>query len=529
MNPFIVYLIKVNIAVALFYLIYRFALTKDTFLQLRRAFLLLAIFVPLVYPLISISGWFESNQLVNTLVHQIQLPEIMVVAGKQQPYFGVQEMVIAAYLTGTALLFIRFLFRIFSILRWNFLTKEETVLGIRVRVTDKAITPFSFFNRIYLSASAHTEDELVQILTHELAHVRQLHSVDVILSELMAMFCWINPAAWLLQREARQNLEFLADQKVIRSGHDSRLYQYHLLQLSYQQPLNQLTNNFIISPLKKRINMMNKQKSHNAGKLKYLLVAPLTLLLVAGSNAQTIMKAANVSIQVQPTLPDTRAENAQASDATGAVEIQPSEIVNETQPATNDPVFDVVEVMPQFPGGEKALMKFLGDNIHYPDDALKANIQGRVILQFIISSKGKVTDPKVIAVMEHKSKVHIDLNDSRYESLKKEALRMALSMPAWNPGKQGGKAVAVKYTLPISFAIQGDDKPASSTSNLNSTPMKDRPLVVLDGKPMDENYDLNAIDPKNIESISILKDKSATDIYGEKGKNGVVVITSKKQ
>ena len=128
--------------------------------------------------------------------------------------------------------------------------KTEDVQGVAVIAVDKEISPFSFFNAIYINPGLHNTQEISQILLHEQTHVKQLHSVDVMASEMLTMVFWFNPAVWLLKREIRQNLEFLADNNVLKSGFDSRIYQYHLLQLAYQTPNLELTNKFNVSPLK---------------------------------------------------------------------------------------------------------------------------------------------------------------------------------------------------------------------------------------------------------------------------------------
>ncbi|MBQ6761079.1 MAG: energy transducer TonB [Prevotella sp.] len=105
-----------------------------------------------------------------------------------------------------------------------------------------------------------------------------------------------------------------------------------------------------------------------------------------------------------------------------------------------DFVFDVVEQMPSFPGGYQALFDYLDKNIKYPAKAVKNKIQGRVIVQFIVDEKGNLSDIKVVKSVE--------------PYLNAEAVRVVKSMPRWNPGMQNGKAVKVRYTLPVTFRLQ---------------------------------------------------------------------------
>ena len=183
--------------------------------------------------------------------------------------------------------------------------------------------------------------------------------------------------------------------------------------------------------------------------------------------------------------------------------------------------FDVVEEMPQFPGGNDALMKYLASNVRYPEVAEKAGIQGRVIVTFVVGSDGSISDATILKSVD--------------PSLDQEALRLVNGMPNWTPGKQDGKPVRVKYTIPISFALQGKDEP-QALQLTNDAPIKSLVVVgyntsdilyIVDGKEI--SYDqFKAIDPKTIESMEVLKDKTAIEKYGDKAKNGVIIVKLKK-
>ncbi len=190
--------------------------------------------------------------------------------------------------------------------------------------------------------------------------------------------------------------------------------------------------------------------------------------------------------------------------------------VMEKENASNGKVFDVVEQMPQFPGGMPALMKWLQDNMKYPKEAQDAKQQGRVIVSFVVEKDGSITNVRVVK--------------SVTPALDEEAIRVVKAMPKWNPGMQNGEPVRVNYTVPISFQLYGGktdvNAPSGSTIHM-ATPGNVQPLYVVDGKEM--NWaDIQKIDPAKIESMTILKNEDATKKYGEKGKNGVVVIQLKK-
>jgi len=293
MNPIFIYFLKVNIAIALFYLFYRLFFAGDTFWKTRRIYLISSIIISFVYPFFSIENWLQSQPSIQTMVaNYALLQEITVTPENQSGLFSFENILWAVYGLAVFGLVSRLIVQLISILQIKFQGKRETVQEVNIIAIDKKIIPFSFFGTIYMNPALHSENETKQILTHELTHVRQGHSFDVLAGELLSIVCWFNPASWLMKREIRQNLEFLADSNVLESGIDTKTYQYYLLQLSYQTLDLKLTNKFNVSPLKKRIVMMNQQKSRKSTVLKYLLIAPLTFSLVLLSNAETLASSA---------------------------------------------------------------------------------------------------------------------------------------------------------------------------------------------------------------------------------------------
>ena len=282
---------------------------------------------------------------------------------------------------------------------------------------------FSFFGWIFMNPTIVKENEMDEILTHELAHVKQKHSVDILIAEIVSICCWINPFVWLIKREVRLNLEFLADKKVMEAGFSTKSYQYHLLGLAYNHKYG-LSNNFNFSHLKQRIIMMNKKKSNGAVHIKYaLFTLPAFALLVAGniSCSQDVSEKTDtkeeVVTPVSPDAAETPAEN-------------PAE----------EKAFDVVEQMPEYSGGMQELMTFLQENIKYPKSAQERKVEGRVIVQFVVEKDGTPTEFNVVRSID--------------PTLDEEALRVLKAMPKWKPGMQKGQPVRVKYTIPVSFKLK---------------------------------------------------------------------------
>lgn len=421
------YLLQVNLGLVLFYALYKLVCTRDTFFRSRRFILLLALVLPFVLPLVDVREWLESRDSLIMLTHldySVVLPEIVVGSETAEVGNGVwvlSDWVKYLYLAGVLVLSVRFLVQACSLWHLILRTPEETINGIRVKCLNGSSGPFSFFGWIFLNPATVKEDELDEILTHEMAHVKQRHSVDVLLAEMVSICCWMNPFAWLLKREVRLNLEFLADKKVVEAGFATKSYQYHLLGLAYSHKYG-LSNNFNFSHLKKRIIMMNKKKSNGTGRIKYaLFMVPAFALLVAG----------NISCSQGASEKQDAKEESVAPDSVVAVP---------TDSVAKDEVFMVAEQMPEYPGGMKELFKFLQDNVKYPESAMKKNVQGRVIVQFVVEKDGTPTEFNVVRSVD--------------PDLDAEALRVMKAMSKWKPGMQKGEPVRVKYTVPVSFQLQ---------------------------------------------------------------------------
>ena len=533
MTPEFAYFLKVNVAFVLFYAFYRLLFYKDTFFKLRRASLLAFFGLALLYPLLNIQEWVKEQEPMTEVIqiYSAMLPEMTVtpevvvktdwkgilLSASSYMYWGVM-----------ALLFVRFFIQLSSILLLAYRSRRTVIHGVPVYRLDKPAGPFSFFKMIFIHPESHSEKEIDEILTHECTHVFQWHSVDVMICELITVICWVNPFAWLLKREVRHNLEYLADNTVIQSGYDCKSYQYHLLGLAHHyQAAATLYNSFNVLHLKNRISMMNKKRSHGIGRTKYLIFIPLAAFLMLLSNieavaritgeiaaeavagvkeateisvlseddvkvsgqviddfngpvigANVIVKGTNVgtitdtegyfvlettkNAVLRFSFPGMKAKEVAVKDVQGKLKVQlysdgsaqgsqsappPPPMSPQISTDPSDLVFTVVEVMPEFPGGQGALLQFLAKSIKYPVIAQQNGIQGRVTCSFVVGKDGVIRKIEVIRGVD--------------PSLDLEATRVISMMPKWKPGMQKGKEVSVKYTVPVTFRLQGkeDNKP----------------------------------------------------------------------
>ena len=536
------YFLKVNVAIVLFYAFYRLFFYKDTFFGWRRTALLCFFAVSAAVPLLNIQTWITEQEpmvAMADLYASVVLPELTIgteVAPTDWKSI-LSEYANIAYWGIVALLMIRLIMQLAGIIHLACRCRKVQIGNTNIHLLPKADGPFSFFHWIFIHPSSHTEEEFNEILTHEQTHARQWHSIDVIISELVCIFCWCNPFAWLMKREIRTNLEYMADARVLENGYDSKTYQYHLLGLSHQKAAATIYNSFNVLPLKKRIKMMNKKRTKEIGRTKYLMFLPLAALLMIVSNIETVARTTKkIAVEVieavdpQTEQPAPEVQDPQVApqpeqdtktvtykgkvvdkdgkpiqgvkilsvpnstptevttQADGSFEFKASPkakllflyqdgnkkkgisftderlpkenktnwtiVYNEkwnevmqSDPGTPDnPIFEVVEHMPEFTGGGMpALMEYLSKNIKYPEAAMKKGIQGRGIVQFVVEKDGSITNVKILRGVD--------------PELDKEAVRVVSAMPKWKPGTQRGEAVRVRFTVPVMFRLTEDKIP----------------------------------------------------------------------
>ncbi|HXB90684.1 MAG TPA: M56 family metallopeptidase, partial [Puia sp.] len=285
------YLIKLSFSLSFVWLFYQLFLRRLTFYNMNRWYLLGYSLLAFIIPLINIGPMVERESFHQPLVIQY-IPSI----GNFIPVAGINVQAATAdsgsflgwstwnyflllIVLGAGVLFV------LSAGRWLSLRKirRQAALidhaGIRIYQVDEDIIPFSFGNSIYINQRLHSEKEWEEIILHEYVHIRQQHTVDILFAELLCILNWYNPFVWLLRHSIRQNLEFIADSKVLENGVNKKNYQYHLLKV-IGEPRYRLANNFNFSSLKKRIVMMNKIRSARLHLLKLVFLLPLMAVLL---------------------------------------------------------------------------------------------------------------------------------------------------------------------------------------------------------------------------------------------------------
>ena len=562
MIDFLIYDLKVALLIAVFYMFYRLLLARETFHHVNRIVLLTTAVASYVLPLCVIT-------IHETVVMQ-QTPTVTIDGLQASAYEPAptplwQIVLPILFIIGVAAATGHTLCSLIRIIRLISHSEQHPQAdGTTICVTGNAdLAPFSWMHYIVMNRSDYDVSDAA-ILAHERGHIRLHHSCDVLLVDLLTALQWFNPAMWMLRSDLRAIHEYEADAAVLSQGINARQYQYLLITKAGGIGGYSLANGITHSALKNRITMMTNKTSKGSHLLKLLALLPIvgvTLALNAETvtdyvynndepqkqvpvkkgkqnaaiknNGKTILQV----VEAQDQKTEAEAPKTEQKEQKGEVVVVGYATPNERAEAPRD-VFDVVEKMPEFPGGPQELFGFLAKTIKYPAEAEKAGTQGRVIATFVVRKDGSISDAHVVKSVD--------------PLLDAEALRVINAMPAWTPGSQSGKPVNVKYTIPITFRLDGKTKEApaavgifkpTETSQKSSDVVKyegtvkynnvrtiraaETPLVVVDDKTIDFEK-MKDIDPKTIDKMTVLKDKAATDLYGDKAKHGVIVITTKK-
>ena len=523
MGTFLVYILKSAACLAVFYLFYKLLMSRDTFHRFNRFALLGLLVLSSVLPLVEVSV----NRPAPVHETMLTLEQLLLLADVQaegevvsQPTTALWVRVsLLVYLAGIIFFAVRNLWslgRLAVLLRRGRLEQLADWLpgraeNVRLVVHNHGIAPFSWMRYIVLSRK-DLEENGREILIHELAHIRNRHSWDLLLADICIFVQWFNPAAWLLKQELQTLHEYEADDTVLREGVDAKKYQMLLIKKAVGTRLYSMANSFNHSSLKKRITMMLKEKSNPWARVKYLYVLPLAALAVSAFARPEVSAVADE-------LSSAKVNDLVASMKTNQVETASVAVKDTLTP--DESVFEVVEQMPEFPdGGMAGLMEYFKKNLRYPEEAKKAGTQGRVVVQFLINKNGAISDASVLRSVDR--------------LLDAEAVRLVRSMPKWKPGMQKGKAVTVKYTVPVLFKLEDVVSEASDKKNDviivkgTHTDYADM-LIVIDGQEVTPEI-LRALNPDRIQSVSILKEPVDVAKYTtDKSKKAVMQVTLKKE
>lgn len=488
MKLLLIYILQCNLLLVFIALGYRLLLQGLTFYKINRWYFIIGALYAFLFPLIQFDTWVPQYLEIPTLelsTAVLDYPIVVTNAG-----FSLASALLIFIGLGAALFLIRFVIQAISLYKIHRASKLAFWRDYKYREVLFSIYPFSFFKNIYLNRKQHNVKELEDIFEHETVHIKELHSIDTLFFEVILILCWYNPFVWLMRKAARDNLEYLTDHQVLESGADRQSYQYSLLSTARQGQSVGISNHFNFKTLKKRINMMNKKRSTKLEIGKYFVMLPILIFVSAGFAAKKAEKniidvvdytrntnlIQNVSVVQSDSIDQVRVVQ---SDSIDKVRVIQNDAVDQVRVVQNDSIDPVRTVQSD---SVVQVRKISYSDIDF-DKKYIFKVDGQEVSAEVFKQKSQGDIKGGILFMEN--------NQDRILELKK-------------PGEYEGVLV-----------IRTKDP---------SLP----PLVVIDGEVMDEGFDMNSINPNDIQSIQVWKDSEKTKKYGERAENGVVEITMKK-
>ena len=469
MDNFITYLLQSSLCLTVFLLFYLLLLKKETFYIGNRAYLIItgcfSVFVPLFKILLPATGYTQEitymmapvfvnsrAQIHTTGTNWVQLLEII-------------------YFTVTAILSLRFIFRLIQLSLLMKKNKSINMNGQKIVLLEQGSTPFSFLKTIFLTKEQISDTSVDNIIAHEKKHIHQLHSMDMIFFEIIKIIHWFNPFVWRFKKEIEAQHEFSADSGLLSDGMNINEYKNVLVAYSIGTGGGTITNNFN-SLLKRRLEMLSIQKSHAFGKVKLFLTLPLMAALIMiigfvnGCNSsistagqkdekgsfvstpvQTIEKSSSVSTTVHKDEKSssvstvlTKNKDVSSNSTLAPKDKDVSISTASKQKDDKEKVYTYIDQMPSFPGGDEGLYSFISNNLVYPDVAKRAGIMGKIYVQFVVDKDGSVTD--------------VNVQKGIGAGCDEEAVRVVKMMPKWIPGKNKGELVKIRIAIPIVFALK---------------------------------------------------------------------------
>lgn len=397
----LLYILQINIFLAVLGLGVLLATKAQRFHNLNRALILAALILAFFAPALNLVT--TSDPILSGVLSTLEI-QGKVAENAASSAWTLADYLLIVYLSGLILSLGVFTLNLRNIIR---LTGFKAIFKSQIISSESIKTTASFFRTIFLQTNLHDGDkELIE--QHEIVHTRELHSIDIILIHFARAICWFNPVIYLLENRLKAVHEFRADE-VVASTTDSTEYSYLLISQAVGVNSNVLVHPFSRKNLlKQRINMLNNKPKQI---MRYLLIIP------ALAAALFIVSCTKEN----PATTGSTEHRDAAVKTTGDQEMTP-------------------DVKPIFAKGEQSLIDFMSSEIKYPKECEADQIEGTVLVSFTVDKEGHSGDFKVLK--------------SPDDRLSMAALDVMAKMPEWTPAQLDGKPVKMELTLPIKYALK---------------------------------------------------------------------------
>jgi hypothetical protein len=533
MEALFIFIAKSSGLLVMFYCAYYFLLRKETFFTSNRWFLLAGLITSVVLPFLVYTRiiWVDPTPLEN-----IGYSNAFSAHDIQKSAFDINwnYILIAIYAIGLLTLIIKFaldFYSLNSVLKGKKIKQQADFKFVDV---SENIAPFSYFDYIVYNSSMYSASELENIIEHEKVHSEQNHTIDVLISRVFCVLFWFNPIIWLYKKAIVQNLEFIADKEAAKKISDKKAYQYTLLKITTHDKCVAITNHFYQSLIKKRIIMLNKNQSKKRNSWKYYVVIPALAAFVFLFQIEVIAK------EKRETTKETTKEIAKGDKSIDVYKIKKT--------TTDQQLKEIAEKLK------------LNHNVDFKVSGIERNSSNELTAikvdvkrgseenqAFSIAGNKAIKDCGVVIVTEEDGSVKISLiTDNQVGEAKTtdKEHKVEIKKVATNSKNNSNTNVNTNTitssqtnnntndntSVTVTSSVNGNVIVSTNTNTQSNVKVSGFPLYVVDGKVIGHvsEDEINSINSSDIKSVSVFKGPEATVKYGEEGKDGVIVIETKK-
>ncbi len=471
MATFIIYAIRWAVTLTLLYSLYRLLLRRETFHRLNRAVLLAILVVSPLLPLVPLHIYEPTA--MDVMLTRIEEPLMSPTSDANNATLATQEGKNAAsglwvrylayiYIIGIAVALTVYMFRLLTlmrvILRSRRISHPIVPKDVHLMLDMSIKQPSSWMHWIFIGA-IDLKQNAETVLRHELAHVRMRHSWDVILCDLTCRLLWCLPFAWMLRQDLVDVHEFQADEAVLHCGITLEDYEHLLVRKAVQTQVLPIMNTLRRGAVKKRFAMMHSARSSRWSRLKLLYLFPsLAACLWVSAKAEVYATYLNGKLATQ--------EELEAIDPSTIAHVDVIHSQKKVFVETASEPLDIVDQMPQFPGGDAAFNQYIAHHVRYPKAAAENGVVGSVQVQFIVEADGRISHVHAIDTPSGEADARVyaygDLDkhpsqkedDEGHRALREAAEELFRGMPPFEPGRQNGKPVRVQMTRTVYYDLK---------------------------------------------------------------------------
>lgn len=577
MPDLFIYLVKVNVALLVFCAGYFLVLRRLTFYTLNRIYLVTAILFATLYPRVDLSNFLQNHEQLSKPMQVVILnwqAPVKDLATQHDKWYWMQLI----FWVGVVLFAIRLGMQLVSLYCLHKRSQPIQIQHYLVRSIKGDVNPFSFWRSIYVNPENHEPQDLKAILEHEQIHVNEWHTLDILLGEISTVFYWFNPGIWLMKRAIKENIEFITDRKILQKGMDSKAYQYSLLNVNFGAESNAIVNNFNISTIKKRIMMMNARRSSKLNVTRYLVLVPVVIMLLlvfSVSKAELtrhITKTSNAVVgainsavgDLNELLPEHKNIDTNKTKTDRTIPLAKKTVID-----TNKHKFTIVvkdtlrksnlDDIDLYINDKKVDRKLLSTinpeeikSINVLKDGNSSNPNGTIYVylkgydaklktdssaKVMLMKLGQSTQNESVTITAHSAR-----QNGNHDTLVMHGNRIFATgkplvfktdtghfMAKQLNGKGWVNTYSTTFTTDSANAFKSHNKfnIVGVVNVPNNTPIKfDDKLIIINGKEATPKK-LKKISAADIERIEVLKGIAAQAKYGDKGNNGVIIITTK--